>query len=143
MPFELGCGPLDKLIDCDVAGGWGVGSGWRGLFICGPICWVVFIVARVGVAGCGVGCVRSCAVVEEKMSGVTVRGRGIRMRPRRRMVFNSSSVSGWRGGGGESSSSSESSLESSTSGGGVSPGVLGFVGYVVWSTGGEVFCAAG
>jgi hypothetical protein len=52
-----------------VAGGWGVGSGWRRLFICGPICWVVFIVARVGVAGCGVGCVRSCADVEEKMSG--------------------------------------------------------------------------
>ena len=47
------------------------------------------------------------------------------------------------GGGGESFSSSESSLESSTSGGGVSPGVLGFEEYVVWSTGGEVFCAAG
>ena len=67
---------------------------------------------------------------KRRCPGVTARGRGIRMRPRRRMVFNSSSVSGWMGGGGESSSSSESSLESSTSGGGVSPGVLGFEEYV-------------
>jgi len=53
------------------------------------------------------------------------------MRPRRRIVFKSSSVSGWVGGGVESSSWSESSLESSTSGGGESPGVLGFEEYVV------------
>ena len=68
---------------------------------------------------------------KSRCPGVTVRGRGIRMRPRRCMVFNSSSVSGWMGGGGESVSSSESSLESSMSGGGESPGVLGFEEYVV------------
>ena len=51
--------------------------------------------------------------------GATVRGRGIRMRPWRRIVFHSSSVSVWRGVGGEASSL-ESSLESSTRGGGVS-----------------------
>ena len=69
MPFELGGGPLGKLVDGNVAWGWGVGAGWRGLFVCWPICWVVFIVARVGVAGCGVRCVGSCANVEEEMSG--------------------------------------------------------------------------
>ena len=68
---------------------------------------------------------------KRRCPGVTVRGRGIRMRPRRRIVFKSSSVSGWVGGGVESSSWSESSLESSTSGGGDSPGVLGFEEYVV------------
>ena len=62
---------------------------------------------------------------KSRCPGVTVRGRGIRMRPRRRMVFNSSSVSGWMGGGGESS------LESSMSGGGESLGVLGFEEYEV------------
>ena len=39
------------------------------MFVCWPIGWVVFIVARIGVAGCGVGCVGGCANVEGKVSG--------------------------------------------------------------------------
>jgi hypothetical protein len=77
---------------------------------------------------------------KRRCPGVTVRGRASTAAHGVQFVVGEW-MDGW---GGESSSSSESSLESSTSGGGVSPGCLGSKSmYVVWSTGGEVFCAAG
>ncbi len=69
MPFELGGGPLGELGFVYVAGGWGVGAWWRGLFVCWPIWWIVFVVARIGAAGGGVGCVGGCAKVEEEVAG--------------------------------------------------------------------------
>ena len=68
MPFKLGGGPLCELGGGDVAGGWGVRVWWRWRFVCWPVGEVVFVVARVGAAGGGVGCVGGCADVEEEMS---------------------------------------------------------------------------